>query len=136
MKIPLKGEVTEWQESDLLAFQRTILAQERTLMAWVRTSLSMISFGFTISKFFSELKEGDVLPEGRGNAPRNFGLILIGLGTFLLVAASIQHHMILKNLHVNGITKRTSLPFIAATAISLLGLLMLVGILFNLGPLH
>ena len=35
-----------------LAFERTVLAHERTLMAWVRTAVSMISFGFTIYKFF------------------------------------------------------------------------------------
>jgi putative membrane protein len=35
-----------------LAVDRTWLAHERTLMAWVRTATSMISFGFTIYKFF------------------------------------------------------------------------------------
>jgi len=125
----------ERKDTDLLAYERTILAQERTLMAWVRTSLSMISFGFTIYKFFGDLKKGDLLPEGRANAPKNFGLILVGLGTFLLIAASIQHQMILKALRVEGLTRRFSLPFTAAVAISLLGLIMLFGIFFNLGPL-
>ena len=41
-----------------LAVNRTRLAYERTLMAWVRTAASMISFGFTIYKFFQlELKD-------------------------------------------------------------------------------
>ncbi len=35
-----------------LAVDRTRLAHERTLMAWVRTATSLISFGFTIYKFF------------------------------------------------------------------------------------
>ena len=35
-----------------LALDRTRLAYERTLMAWVRTATSLISFGFTIYKFF------------------------------------------------------------------------------------
>ena len=40
-----------------LAVDRTRLAYERTLMAWVRTATSLISFGFTIYKFFQlELK--------------------------------------------------------------------------------
>jgi putative membrane protein len=43
---PLKPDSTE------LAVDRTWLAHERTLMAWVRTATSMISFGFTIYKFF------------------------------------------------------------------------------------
>ncbi len=35
-----------------LAIDRTRLAYERTMMAWVRTATSLISFGFTIYKFF------------------------------------------------------------------------------------
>jgi len=39
------------------ATTRTRMAAERTLMAWIRTSLSMISFGFTILKFFEYLQQ-------------------------------------------------------------------------------
>ena len=39
-------------DSTELAIDRTFLAHERTLMAWVRTAISLISFGFTIYKFF------------------------------------------------------------------------------------
>lgn len=123
-------------DADLLAFQRTILAQERTLMAWVRTSLSMISFGFTIYKFFTDLQKSDILTQGKNYAAQNFGLALVILGTVFLTAASIQHQFILKDLNVYGIKKRISLPFLAATLISLLGLLMLIGIFFHLGPLE
>src|SRR4051794_10744475 len=35
-----------------LAVDRTWLGYERTLMAWVRTAASLISFGFSIYKFF------------------------------------------------------------------------------------
>jgi putative membrane protein len=35
-----------------LAVDRTRLAYERTLMAWIRTAISLITFGFTIYKFF------------------------------------------------------------------------------------
>ena len=35
-----------------LALDRTWLAHERTMLAWVRTAASLISFGFTIYKFF------------------------------------------------------------------------------------
>ena len=44
-----------------LAVERTRLAYERTLMAWVRTGTSLISFGFTIYKFFEfESEKGAV----------------------------------------------------------------------------
>ena len=41
--------------STRLAVQRTRLASERTLMAWIRTCTSLITFGFTIFKFFQYL---------------------------------------------------------------------------------
>src|SRR6187200_3305719 len=40
-----------------LALDRTRLAHERTLMAWIRTAMSLISFGFTIYKFFQGLQD-------------------------------------------------------------------------------
>ena len=51
-----------------LALDRTHLAHERTLMAWVRTATSLISFGFTIYKFFS-FEAGKNLPAA-GLLPR------------------------------------------------------------------
>jgi uncharacterized membrane protein YidH (DUF202 family) len=46
-----------------LAVSRTMLAHDRTLMAWVRTATSMISFGFTIYKFFQFLEDQKSLPD-------------------------------------------------------------------------
>ena len=73
---------------DMLALDRNKLAAERTLMAWVRTALSMISFGFTIYKFLQVIDEQSAYPILRPNAPRNVGLVLTGLGTFVVVIAS------------------------------------------------
>ena len=42
-----------------LALERTYLANERTLMAWIRTATSLITFGFTLYKFFEYLHETD-----------------------------------------------------------------------------
>ena len=49
-----------------LAVDRTRLAYERTLMAWVRTSISLITFGFTIYKFFQNEEAGE--KQGRFNS--------------------------------------------------------------------
>ncbi len=51
--------------STVLATDRTRLAHDRTLMAWVRTSTSLISFGFTIYKFFQYLQEKGTGPQER-----------------------------------------------------------------------
>jgi uncharacterized membrane protein YidH (DUF202 family) len=45
--------------STQLAAERTRLAYERTLMAWVRTGTSLITFGFTIYKFFEEFRKAE-----------------------------------------------------------------------------
>lgn len=119
-----------------LDFQRTILSEERTLMAWVRTSLSMIGFGFTIYRVFTDLTKDDVLPGTSNSSPKNFGLLLVLLGTLLLIAASVQHHFIIKELNVPGFKKRVSLAFIAAVLIIVLGLVMLMGIFLHVGPLN
>lgn len=50
-KFPMSEDAAK-PYSTQLALDRTWLAHERTLMAWVRTAVSMISFAFTIFKFF------------------------------------------------------------------------------------
>jgi putative membrane protein len=75
-----------------LAVDRTRLAYERTMMAWVRTATSMISFGFTIHKFFQFHAEGTALPAGRLLGPGRFGGLLIVTGLVALALASFDHH--------------------------------------------
>lgn len=81
-------------ESTLLAVDRTRLAHERTLMAWVRTATSMISFGFSIYKFF----EGRPTRERRLELvtqlldARNFAMLMIGVALIALLFATIEHH--------------------------------------------
>jgi putative membrane protein len=73
-----------------LAADRTFLAHERTMMAWVRTATSMISFGFTIYKFF-QLELSDRAPSGMMIGPRGFALLLIAIGLGSLALAFIEH---------------------------------------------
>ncbi len=84
-------------DSTQLALDRTWLAHERTLMAWVRTSASMISFGFTIYKFF-QFEPKAQRPEHVLLSPRNFAVILVATGIITLVAATIQHRKDVKRL--------------------------------------
>ena len=121
----------------VLAVERTQLAADRTLMAWVRTAFSMISFGFSLFKFFQFLREeaGDATISLRG--PRNFGLLLIALGTVALVLASIDFARTRKRLA--GVTGEKlspwSLTLVVALTVALLGLLAYAGVAFRLGPL-
>jgi putative membrane protein len=126
---------TDLKMSDILALDRTRMAAERTLMAWVRTALSMISFGFTIYKFLQVFQEQSKLPPLRPQAPREVGLILIGIGTFAVIMACIQHWKYITKLRPDQLFKPWDLTFTVAFLIAILGLLMFGSIILRAGPL-
>ena len=92
----LGGPPHTTNDATRLALSRTILAHDRTLMAWVRTSTSMISFGFTIYKFFQfvqndrSAQHAETLLEPRGVA---LVMILIGVGGLGLATMDYRHQM-------------------------------------------
>ena len=113
-----------------LAFERTALAHERTLMAWLRTAMSMISFGFTIYKFFqgtSNTAEGS----GRWLSPRIVGMIMISFGLLSLLLALIQNQTAVKKLKQYYPDMPRSLSSLLAVLVLLFGLLLFLGALFR-----
>ena len=108
------------------------MAADRTLMAWVRTSLSMISFGFSIPKFFQYLH--DTGAGGNPNAPRNLGLTLTGLGILGVVTGLADHQRILRGLGATSWRHRWSMTVFAALAIALIGAVVFVSSLTRKGP--
>jgi putative membrane protein len=110
-----------------LALSRTILAHERTLMAWVRTSTSMISFGFTIYKFFQfvqddrSVRHAQTLLEPRGVA---LVMILIGVGGLVLATIDYRHQLeTLRRDYEAYSPSRGSIVLAAATMVAGLGVL-------------
>ena len=116
--------------STRLAFDRTRAAYERTMMAWIRTATSLITFGFTIYKFF-QIEEP---PRGRPNrliGPRGFAFILVSIGLFSLIVATLEHRQDIRTLGAQYAGKRRSLAVLVAAMISILGILALVAIIFR-----
>lgn len=113
-----------------LAVDRTRLAHDRTLMAWVRTATSLITFGFTIHKFFQFLQE-----KGEGHdrvlGPREFALLMIGIGLTALFLATLQQHRDMKTLRRGNPTVPYSLVTVLAALISILGILAFISVLLR-----
>jgi putative membrane protein len=114
-----------------LAFERTFLAHERTQMAWARTSMALITFGFTIGKFFHYLHEER--PERMPlMGASTVGTLMIVIGLIALALASIQHGRALKTLRAQCPGLRPSLAWVIVSLLALLGILGLVVVWFRL----
>jgi putative membrane protein len=96
-------------------------------MAWVRTSTSLISFGFTIYKFFQYLQEQQRAPREGLSGPRQYGTLMISIGIIALVLATLQHRRDMLELRKHHPEVPYSLVTILAGLISLLGIAALAG---------
>lgn len=116
-----------------LALERTFLAHERTLMAWVRTATSLITFGFTLYKFFYYLHEQDPVkhPE-RLLGTRTFGLLMIVIGMLTLALATWQHRLQIQQLRSQYAAAPLSLSLVVAVLIAVLGLVAIVAAAFRI----
>jgi putative membrane protein len=108
--------------STKLAFERTWVAYERTMLAWVRTATSLITFGFSVYKFFQIVREeGDRRNHLIG--ARQFGLLLVGLGLISLALATVEYRQNIRMLGAQYQGRPRSLAVIVAALISILGIL-------------
>jgi len=127
-----------------LAFHRTVVAMDRILMAIVRTSLSLISFGFTIYKVFSNAHLKGVLEDADQTA-RRLGLALLVIGICYLAAGMWGHSaqavdlrtrhtsLVAMNLmHPEAKAYRTTSTVVLAAALLVVALLTLASIAFRL----
>ena len=115
--------------STRLAFERTRASYERTMMSWIRTSTSLITFGFTIYKFFQ--LEGVRSRENQLIGPRGFSLILVSIGLGSLVLATIEHRQNVGRLDAEYPGRPRSLAAILAATIAILGILAFVAMILR-----
>jgi len=132
--VTTNAAATSVSDSTRLAVDRTRLAHERTLMAWVRTATSMISFGFTIYKFFEAQPSRD---HRLGIVAwlldaRHFALMLIVVALVALTFAAIEHRRELQALRTQFGHVPRSNSLMVATFVAAFGLFALAAV--ALGP--
>lgn len=96
------------------------LAYERTTLAWVRTSITLISFGFTIDKFF----EGRARRAGPGGfvSPQVIGTMMIAFGLVALALFLVE----LRKFHRRHPEAPRSSAGYVAIMIAILGIAALI----------
>lgn len=113
-----------------LAVDRTRVAYDRTMMAWIRTGTSLISFGFAIYKFF-QFDVEFAKRSGRLVGPREFALLMVGLGLFSLVLGTAEHVRNMSSLKAEFSATPRSWTTIVAVLSSVLGALALLAVFFR-----
>lgn len=119
--------------STLLAIDRTRLSYDRTLMSWIRTATSLITFGFSIYKFFQMETERNVAASGRVVGPRGFAIAMIAIGLTSLLLATLEHRRdlgALKTQYPNAEIPRSTARMMAGL-ISVLGIMAFVAAVFR-----
>ena len=114
-------------DSTRMALDRTRLALERTTMAWVRTATSLITFGFSVYKFFQlQLPHEEATDRLIGS--REFAVAMISIGIISLVFATLQdwHSMRTLRVHYKGVEIPRSFAVLLGGLISILGIVALI----------
>ena len=118
--------------STRFSLERTMLSHERTLMSWVRTATSLITFGFTIYKFFQLELGGPVRSRTHQIVgAREFAMMMIAIGLFALLLATIQNWQYRQHLRKQHLKIPLSLASLVGALISALGLLAMLAAIFR-----
>ncbi len=118
----------ELDTATTLAVERTRLAYERTLMAWVRTSVALISFGFSIYKFFQYLRETQPDVTYGRFSPREFAMLMMAAGIVTLGVAAVDHRRNMQQLSARFGAQPSSHAAILALLMCLIGVIGLIAV--------
>ena len=111
-----------------LAKERNRIAADRTLLTWIRASISFISIGFGISKIINFLALRDQIQFSLNFDLDLIGLVVIGLGVFIVIAAILEYQKEVHRLHQTFYiyNARPSLGLIVGGAVMILAIFSLV----------
>ena len=90
----------------------------------------MVSFGFTIYKFFQEMNKNGAAAKTLFS-PRIFGMTMIGFGVFSLLLAQVQHYLAMKKLREAYPELQRSISSILSLLIIVFGLFLFLAALFR-----
>jgi putative membrane protein len=113
-----------------LDLERTHIAYEQSMMSWIRTATALITFGFTIYKFF-QLELPGRSERTRLLGPREFALSLVSLGLISLALATLQHRRSMRVLKDQWPDAPRSLAVLLAAMISILGIVAFLIMIFR-----
>ncbi len=116
--------------STQLAIDRTRASYERTMMSWIRTATSLITFGFTIYKFF-QIETPAQKQQNYLIGPREFAIALVGIGLFSLLLATLENRQSIRALGAQYAGKQRSLAVLVAALVSMLGVVALLAMIFR-----
>jgi len=98
------------------------------MMSWIRTATSLISFGFSIYKFF-EIERGKGEARSHFIGHREFALIMISMGLLSLLLATVQHRHDRNGLRAIDPEVPRSMAALLAGLIAILGILALLAVI-------
>jgi putative membrane protein len=118
-------------ESGQKAALSDYLAAERTFLAWIRTGLALMGFGFVVARFGLFLQQIQAV---RATIPQQsyglsiwFGTALIAAGVILIVASSVHHLNMVRQLDSGERPRHpTALAATLAIFLAVVGLAMTI----------
>jgi putative membrane protein len=100
------------------------------MMAWVRTAISLITFGFSIYKFF-QIEQAVGVRDKHLIGPREFALLMVGAGLVSLVIGTFEHWQNLRLLGTEYPDMPRSRVFVLGLLVSALGVLAFIAVIFR-----
>lgn len=102
---------------------RTILANERTFLSWLRTGVSLMAFGFVVSKFDLFVRLHIVhLAHPTPFNETFLGLLWVGAGILVIGIAALHFHITREHIFQHRPLPKSALPTLLAIVLGVLGL--------------